>query len=313
VFRVQVHPKDGSSVVLTVSVQAESWQDAVRRALRGLGNALEPADRGALTNSEFRVIDPATGHHYIVRSMAELQAQSMRTSEASADLAEKDPLDWGEEGSIPQKPRPVDDVLKTVDNPRGWRSKVDLNPMQRSPQIRSDTLKPVDRTPERNSANRVFRGQFARVVGWTTPSSEVNEIVAKAVDMTWDHIPCETVQCFIPIEDSHCFSVVAARGEPGPTIVKSRIELPEELSELASMETEPVAILAEDLRLIYEHHSGAIVSHTATAILWVPVVALGEMIAILLAINPKKTVEFTDGDLNGAVYLAETLAKQLRP
>jgi hypothetical protein len=312
VFRVQVHPKDGSSVVLTVSVQADTWPDAVRRAIRGLQNALEPADRDALTHSEFRVIDPATGHHYIVRSMAELQAQSMRSTDTAADFGDHDPLGWGEEGLIPQKPRPTDDVLKTVDNPRGWRPKVDLNPMQRAPQIRSDTLKPVDRTPDRNPANRVIRGQFARVVGWTSPSSEVTDIVAKAVDMTWDHIPCEAVQCFIPIENSHCFSVAAARGEPGPAIVKSRIELPEELSELASLETEPVAILAEDLRLIYENHNGAIISHSATAILWVPVVCLGQMVAILLAINPKKTTEFTDGDLNGAVYLAETLAKQLR-
>ena len=307
VYRVQVRPKDGDPVITTVSVAADSWTDAVKRAVRVLAEQLVPGDRDTIANSEFRVIDPVSGHHYVVRSLAELQAQSMRGGEAQS-LS----IDSGQEDVIPRRPRPADDVLKTVNNPRGWRPKVDLEPLGVAPQIRSDRLKPSGRTVERNLAVKPTRGQFARVVGWTSPSAAVSEIVTKAVDMTWDHIPCEAVQCFVPIDGSDCYTVAASRGEPGGSIVGTRIQLPDALEELASSEVEPVAFQTDGMRLIYENQTGAIVSQAASAVLWVPVVADEALLAILVALNPKKSPEFTDGDLNGAVYLAETLARRLQ-
>ena len=305
-YRVQVRPKDGDPVILTVSVYADSWTDAVKRAVRCLTDEMVAEDRDAIGRSEFRVIDPSTGHHYVVRSLADLQAQSMRNPSTPVPGEDLSAM-----SSIPQKARPAGDVLKTVNNPRGWRPQAVPQAAEMAPKIQSDRLRPTGKGIERTPGPKATRGQFARVVGWTSPSAEVSEIVSKAVDMTWEHIPCEAVQCFVPTEGSNCFSVAASRGEPGSVILGSRIQLPPDLTELANSEVEPVAFEAEDMRFIYEHKSGAIVSQQALAVLWVPVVAAGDLLAILVALNPRETSEFTDGDLNGAVYLAETLARRL--
>lgn len=314
VYRVQVQEKDGSGVAVTLSVEATSWTAAIRRALGILREAMAPSDRDSLGQSEFRVVDSATGHQYAIRSMAELQAHSMREAETPSG---RTPMpvapDFEDPRIIPRRPRPADDLLKTVDNPTGWHRGRDDSGIRLPPEIRRGRLKPTSRSADKGRGLKTgaTRGQFARVIGWTNPTAEVSEIVGKAVDMTWDHIPCEAVQCFVPQEDSTCYSVAAARGEVAESVIGSRLELPENISELADVESEPVAVSGESTRFIYESMKGNIVSFEARAILWVPVVREDELVAVLLAMNPKKSAEFTEGDLNGAVYLAATLSKQL--
>ena len=307
-FKVQFRPKDGDPVVMTVSVHAVSWTDAVKRALHYLSMELVPEDRESVGRSEFRVIDPLSGHHYVVRSLADLQAQTRRENLSRERPGSDAGLD---KRTIAQSPRPAKDVVKTVNNPRGWRPQRQEPASTKPPQIRSDRLKPGGELSSPMGSNKPTRKQFARVMGWTNPSAEVSDIVAKAVDMTWQHIPCAAVQCFVPIEGSECFSVAAAKGEPGFVIMGSRIQFPEDLHDLATSEIEPVAFQADGLRLLYETLSGNIVSQHADAVLWVPVVVSDELRAILVAMDPKEGNEFTDGVLNGAVYLAETLARRL--
>jgi hypothetical protein len=275
---------------------------------------IEPADRDSIGQSEFHVLDPDTGHQYVIHSMAELQTHGMR-DDPETPLDAPATLDgaWGAEESIPRRPRPADDLLKTVDNPRGWRSSALDSGIKLPPAIRKGRLKPTMRSAERGKSGKggATRGQFARVVGWTNPSAEVTEIVGKAVDMTWEHIPCEAVQCFVPLEGTDCYSVAAARGDVVTNVVGSRLELPSSLADFAADETEPIAVSGELIRFLYENEKGRIVSFEARSVLWVPVVREGLLVAVLLAMNPRKSEEFTEGALNGAVYLAATLSRQL--
>lgn len=307
-FRVQVKPRKFFGVALTLSVQAPSWVEAIRCALSGLRQAMDAGDRDGLADCEFSVVDVATGHQYILRSMAELKALEMRgTSAARSDMPD------AEGGVVARRPRPADDLVKTVDNPRGWQPRSHVDSLEAPASFLSDRLRPTKRSMEKGNAprNLANRGQFARVHSWTNPSAEVSEIVGKAVDMTWDHIPCEVVQCFIPMEEGHCYSVAASRGGAAGNVIGTRLELPDRVQDLTGGASEPVVVSGKPTRFIYERPQGSIISFEATHILWVPVIAHERVVAVLAAMNPKRSATFTEGDLKGALYLAATLSRQL--
>ena len=149
-YRVQVRPKDGDPVILTVSVYAESWTDAVKRAVRCLTDEMVPEDRDAIGRSEFQCS--------IHRRVTTTSCDRWRTSDSGMRST-----------STPVPGEEFDDLVvwppfhggqgrgrcaKTVNNPRGWRPQAVPQAADMAPKIKSDRLKPtgksVERAPARN-------------------------------------------------------------------------------------------------------------------------------------------------------------------
>jgi len=154
-------------------------------------------------------------------------------------------------------------------------------------------------------------GHYFRPVSMLgTEASSLMELIDGAMNMAYDHVPCEAVQCLMYMEDRQDLFVAAARGTFARQVVNAYVGLPTELGIERLGEPTPMNFAQEQFDLCYIKDGETYEMEVVTA-LWIPVVVEEEIIAVVLVANSKHHNGFSAGELRGAEYLTDTLSKEI--
>jgi hypothetical protein len=342
-YCVDINTRGKTGPKVTIRLQAGGIQEAVQRARTFLREATEPADVDRLEDLVYQVVELETDRHVPVRvvsspdavtepdltpidadlpqrltpddvqaRMSQQSGHSNRVYVKGGGMADKPGLSRSEP-PIDSGHRPRSDVRRTLDQPPRWTRQMSPDSSaQDRPAIRGKHLKPIERTRRNDGvANTMARGQYEAVNTWVEPDEALVALASHQVSMAWDHIHCQAIQALLPLDGRASFVVIAALGELQETIVGCHIQLPETLQTTLDGSRQPTSVQVEEARVLYEFRNGAISTLTAHAVLWIPIVVIDEVVAIVLAINPKDAEEFGYGDLKGAGYLASSFATAL--
>ena len=151
---------------------------------------------------------------------------------------------------------------------------------------------------------------FRPVAPIASEASTLIELVDAAVNMAYDHVPCEAVQCLLVEEERSSLYVAAARGTFAREVHR-RLLLPPSYIEPSRMGLGPASLSIDQAgELRYESSNGVLEMDLVTA-LWLPVLVDDEVIAVMLFANSKHRDGFKQGERRGAEYLTTTLGREM--
>lgn len=203
---------------------------------------------------------------------------------------------------IPQQPRPT---LGPV--------VVQNNRLQKVRTIMSQSEPSHNRAPHIGQSNKEPSTPYYRPVSrlGQAGTGTLMELIDGAVNMAYDHVPCEAVQCLMYLEDRDELYVAASRGRLSVDITDAFVALPIELGIERLNQPTPTNFSKRAFDLTYVRAGDDHSMQIQTA-LWVPIVVEAEVVGIMMVANSKHRKGFSPGELRGAEYLTETLSKEIQ-
>lgn len=342
-FEITVPPGRDHAVEFRVRVRAETWLDALAEAGRKLRAELGVSisdDQTDQFERAIRVRELASGRQYVVSSLAgNLPVAASRGGASDGRPTLLTPVAGPGEGATRVQPRVevrnprihrrgadgrgtsarvTQDVTRVelqavgarppadrVQTPPEWR--------RRRPVVRSDQLKRKQpalhvKTPGPATGGGTL---FKPVTDLDLLPGDVDSLIAAAVAMLADHIPCTFVQAALWLDDHLGLWVASATGQLADEVHHAVLRLPTGfIPEGPSLEA-PRTYVGDVVAFTYEDEVGSVLSADVDTVLCAPIRVGGVPLGLFVLAGPERADGFSKPDVGGAMYLAKTVGAKV--